>query len=136
MVAQTISFPKGLIGFKENKMFDLIWDQKRAPFHLLKAKDGALSFIILPINEFAPEYQLVPTKEEELLLSVEESDELEYFAIVTIPQDPSLMSANLQGPVLINLSKKMGFQAIRPDEELRYPILEGYTRLMQECQQC
>jgi len=117
-------------------MFDLIWDQKRAPFHLLKAKDGALSFIILPINEFAPEYQLVPTKEEELLLSVEESDELVYFAIVTIPQDPSLMSANLQGPVLINLSKKMGFQAIRPDEELRYPILEGYTRLMQECQQC
>ena len=138
MISQPIAFPKGLIGFEEEKEFTLIWDQRRAPFHVLETKEGALSFIMMPVCEFAPEFQLVPTKEEAQLLSVEESDELVLFAIVTIPSDPSCMSANLQGPVLVNLSKKLGLQTIRPEEELRYPILEGYKQnlLKQECPKC
>jgi flagellar assembly factor FliW len=137
MVSQTIVFPKGLIGFEEVQELDLIWDQRRAPFHMLEAKEG-ISFILMPICEFIPDFQLGPTKEEAQLLSLEEADELVLFSIVTIPSDPSQMSANLQGPIIVNLSKRLGLQAIRPEEELRYPLLEGYKKnlLKQECQKC
>jgi flagellar assembly factor FliW len=80
---------------------------------------------------------VVPTAEEEQSLSLEDADELMLFAIVTIPKDPAQMSANLQGPLLINFSKKLGLQVVRPDGELRYPLLEGYKQcLLRERQKC
>ena len=47
------------------------------------------------------------------------------FVIVTIPEDPSKMTANLQGPVIINIEKKLGKQAISINEkyDVKYPML-------------
>ncbi len=135
MASETIAFPKGLIGFEQAIDFSLNWDQARAPFHMLAAAE--CSFVLMPICEFAPDFQVVPTAEEEQSLSLEDADELMLFAIVTIPKDPAQMSANLQGPLLINFSKKLGLQVVRPDGELRYPLLEGYKQcLLRERQKC
>jgi flagellar assembly factor FliW len=40
------------------------------------------------------------------------AENLLVFAIVTIPSNPSEMTANLQGPVIINPEKRLGRQAI------------------------
>lgn len=136
MLAQEISFPKGLIGFKDAQEFKLAWDSSQAPFYLLEEVEGELSFILIPPAEFAPEFQISPTEEETRLLDLAPTDELVVFALITIPKDPSQMSANLQGPLLINLSKKIGLQVIRQEEELRYPVLAGYERQAQERKPC
>ena len=45
------------------------------------------------------------------------NDELLDFVIVTIPEKPSEMTANLQGPVIINIKRKKGKQAITLNED-------------------
>jgi flagellar assembly factor FliW len=49
-----------------------------------------------------------------------------FFAIVTIPEDHKKMSANLQGPVIINREKRIGKQFIstNPDWKTRHYILD------------
>lgn len=48
------------------------------------------------------------------------------FAIVTIPTNPSDMTANLQGPIIVNPDKRLGRQAISLSDRysVRHKILE------------
>ncbi len=52
--------------------------------------------------------------------------ELLVLSIVTIPEDPSGMTANLQGPVIINTAKRIGRQAISLNDRhhVRHRILD------------
>lgn len=128
MAKVEINFPKGLIGFDEFHDFTLTWEAKRAPFSILEAKDEALHFILVPICEITPSYVFEATQSEEELLGYQDGDECLLYAIVTLPADPTQMTANLQGPVVLNLTRQRGIQVIRSDEELRYPVLEGYKK--------
>ena len=128
MVMVEISFPKGLIGFEDYHDFTLTWEAKRAPFSILEAKDEPLHFILVPICEITPDYAFEATQSEEELLGYQDGDECLLYAIVTLPSDPTGMTANLQGPVVLNLTRQRGIQVIRSDGELRYPVLEGYRK--------
>ncbi|MFC1670955.1 flagellar assembly protein FliW, partial [Spirochaetota bacterium] len=46
--------------------------------------------------------------------------------IVTIPENPKEMTANLQGPIIVNPHKRIGKQAISANEKygVRHGILE------------
>ena len=138
MAREEIFFPKGLLGFEEHQHFAISWEPQQAPFSILETADGSLHFILVPICEITPEYLFEATEQEAELLEYQESDECVLYAIVTMPSDPAQMTANLQGPVVINLNKKRGLQAIRPEYELRYPVLEGYkqTLALRERGQC
>ena len=60
-------------------------------------------------------------------LKVEAVEECEVFLIVTIPGDsPEKMTANLQGPILMNRSNRLARQVISMDEShlVRVPIME------------
>ena len=48
------------------------------------------------------------------------------FAIVTVPEDPDKISANLMGPILINRKTKTAVQAISENDEygVKHYILE------------
>lgn len=130
MARAEIYFPKGLLGFEEHHRYTISWEPQKAPFSILEAADGSLHFILVPICEIIPEYLFEATEKEEELLDYQDGDECVLYAIVTLPSEPAQMTANLQGPVVINLSKQRGIQAIRPEYELRYPVLEGYKQTL------
>ena len=58
-------------------------------------------------------------------VGAEKPDNLLVFAIVTIPENTSNMTANLQGPVIINPDTNLGRQAISLSEKytVRHNIL-------------
>jgi flagellar assembly factor FliW len=62
-----------------------------------------------------------------------EPESLLVFAIVTIPENPSLMTANLQGPIIINPEKKLGRQAISMNDRyhVRHRILDEMKKTSQ-----
>ena len=125
---QIISFPEGIPGFDYIKAFALIdSEDENSPFKWLQAFDEeSIAFVIIRPADFIQDY--VPDIPQGDIESVGAAslDELLIFSIVTIPEDPSKMTANLQGPVIINPESRIGRQAISMSERyfVRHLILD------------
>src|SRR3972149_1769091 len=81
---------------------------------------------------FYPDYN--PGIEEKDLKELKISDSSDYgtIVLVTIPHgEPEKMTANLQGPIVLNLKTRDARQIVLLDEEYstRYPLLTNHIRL-------
>ncbi len=130
---QRLSFPAGLFGFEDLREFALL-DAKQAPFYWLQSLERVeVAFVLLDPRFFRPGYTPDVDPAEMTQIDIRSEEELLVFAIVTIPQDPSQMTANLQGPVLINRRSKVGRQSISLNQRwgVRHNILEELSRAKQ-----
>lgn len=126
--SQMITFPDGLFGFENYKNYFLL-EAENSPFLWLQSADEpSLAFILIDPFLFKPDYELKISEEDYLSIEIKDKEkELLHFVIVTVPPDhPEKMTANLQGPIIININKKLGKQAIslKEDYTVRCPILE------------
>jgi len=130
---QLIYFRDGLLGFEMQKQYALIEDSPDNPFKWLQSTENTdLAFVIMQPQLFLPEYiPVIPTNDlSDIKLS--ELDSALILTIVTIPpDDPSKMTANLQGPVVINPELSLGRQCISRNEShsVRTKILENFSKL-------
>ena len=117
---QIISFPDGILGFDYIKKFALL-DEKDSPFLWLQAYDEPdLAFVLISPLEFLEEYSLVISQVDLDEVGAKSPEDLLVFAIVTIPpENPSSMTANLQGPIIINPNERKGKQAISLSDKYR-----------------
>ena len=133
---QVIIFPDGLFGFDEIKKFVLLdFQDEDSPFKWLQAfSEPELAFIIIMPNNFMSEYELVISQAEVEAVGAENIDELIVFAIVTIPSNPDDMTANLQGPVIINPKRNIGRQVISLSDRygVRHKILDEIKKISGE----
>jgi len=121
-----ISFPGGLPGFEECKKFVIISVPEYEPFHWLQSIEGKqVRLAIINPLLFKPDYNPKISREDLHQLEVKEPTDLLLYVIVTVRQPVSESTANLMGPLLINLRKKMGCQLIIEDNaySLRARIL-------------
>ena len=67
-------------------------------------------------------------------IGIESNDDILDFAIVTIPENTAKMTANLQGPIIINRKTKVGRQSITQKSEwkVRHMIMEELTVVEQK----
>ena len=126
--AQIFSFSEGLYGFPEDKEFALIEESKDSPFLWLQSvKQASLAFVIIDPVLFSKDPYLPEVSAVDLdALGIKSLAECNVYVIVTIPSDhPEEMTANLQGPVLLDIEKKTGRQIISLNNkhEIRVPIL-------------
>ena len=124
---QVIDFPDGILGFDFIKRFILLDSSEKSPFKWLQAYDEPeIAFVVIRPVDFLLEYELVISQSDLEAVGADRPDDLLVFAIVTIPADPSDMTANLQGPVIINPKKHLGRQAISLSDKycVRHRILD------------
>ena len=123
---QRISFPHGLFGFEHCNEFALL-DSAQPPFYWLQSVEEAdIAFVLIDPKFFRPDYSIdLPASELEEV-ELDGTDEALIFSIVTIPEDQARMTANLQGPIIINGRHRIGRQAIstNPNWRVRHFILE------------
>ncbi|MCP4135975.1 MAG: flagellar assembly protein FliW [bacterium] len=123
-----VDFPDGILGFDFIKKFVILEsDGDNSPFKWLQAYDEPeLAFVIISPEDFLEEYELLIPRGELEMVGVKKADELVVYVIVNIPTNPSEMTANLQGPVIVNLEKKLGRQSISLSDKygVRHMILE------------
>jgi len=113
---QKIIFPQGLFGFEKLKDY-LLLDSERQPFYWLQSMDEEdVAFVLVNPFLFRPDYEVNVSNEEVDGIGINSPEKALIFSIVTIPQDGSPMTANLQGPLIINRDTRMGKQAILTDE--------------------
>ncbi len=125
---QRINFPAGILGFEHITEYALL-NAKQWPFYWLQSIEVPdLAFILIDPKIIKPDYTADVDRNDysEIFPDSAESENMLIFAIVTIPEDQKKMSANLQGPVIINREKRLGKQFIstNPEWKTRHYILD------------
>ena len=126
---QILDFPDGILGFENYTQFALIEENQESPFKWLQSlTEIDLAFIVIQPDLFAPDYKPVLAKEDLDGIDLASLDEAVVMTIVTIPNDnPQKMTANLQGPVVINPKNGKAKQFISKNENhpVRKMILDN-----------
>ncbi|MCL2043107.1 MAG: flagellar assembly protein FliW [Treponema sp.] len=112
---QKIVFPEGLFGFETLHDY-LLLDAERQPFYWLQSMEvEEVAFVLLNPFLFRPDYEVNISNEELAEIDIDLPEKALIFSIVTIPADGSSMTANLQGPIVINRENRTGKQAVLAD---------------------
>jgi flagellar assembly factor FliW len=112
---QRITFPNGLFGFEAFREYVLL-DAERQPFYWLQSLDvEQLAFVLVNPFLFRPDYEANISNEELAEIGIDSPEKALIFSIVTIPPDGGPMTADLQGPLVINRGTRTGKQAILND---------------------
>ena len=119
-----ITFENGIIGFPELKHFTLLHDDEAgtdAGIRFLQSMEEP-GFAMPVMDPLIVKQDYDPVVEDELLAGIGELNEnnLLVMVTVTVPSDLTKMSVNLQGPIIINLEKRLAVQLIVEDKD--YPV--------------
>ncbi len=120
-----IEFKEGVLGFGHLRKFVILDDPTDEVFAWLQSCERPeIAFPVLEPEFFAANYKFTLTKSDMEALSVKGMDRVKVFCIVTIPEDPALMTANLKAPILINIPDRVARQCVLQDNHLaiREPI--------------
>lgn len=111
---QVIHFPAGLPGFENARRFIIMSVPEHQPFHWMECVDegNTIRFAIINPLSFRPDYQPKIKKEELVALEIKDPKELLLYVIVTLRTPLMESTANLMGPLFINIREKMGKQII------------------------
>lgn len=127
---QRIDVPVGLFGFESLHNYALI-DAHQKPFFWLQSLDTVdVAFVLINPLLFRPDYTVDATEDDLAALDIKDPTDMLVFAIVTIPDDGRGMTANLQGPLLINRKTHRARQIIstNPQWQIRHGITEELER--------
>lgn len=112
---QIIELEQGFYGFAEYHRFALI-DAPQKPFIWVQSMDSAeLAFLAIDPFIFMPDYEIDVDDSMLSPLRVESPSDVVVLSLVTIPQDGGPVTANLQGPLMINKKNNRALQAILTD---------------------
>ncbi len=124
-----IIFPEGLLGFQDLRSFILLDDPNDDIFAWLQSCESpAVAFPVLEPELFSESYKINLNKADLEVLQMPDSSKARTFCIVTIPDDPTTMTANMKAPIVVNIDKKRARQCVLQDNSLaiREPI---FTKL-------
>ncbi|PWU12365.1 MAG: flagellar assembly protein FliW [Bdellovibrio sp.] len=128
---ETIIFPEGILGFQDFRKFILVDDPTDEIFAWLQsAEEPGIAFPILEPELFVENYKVNLARTDFEALQMSNMDRARLYCIVTIPDDPTQMTANMKAPVVINVSHRLGRQCVLQDNSLaiREPI---FSKLQQ-----
>ncbi len=110
---RVISFPRGLIGFPHVQRFALVAHPGGGPFQWLQAVEfPELAFVVTDPKLFFSGYSVPVSKEELRSIGIEKIDDGVVVVILVVPGDPSRITANLVGPIVINLRERLARQLV------------------------
>jgi flagellar assembly factor FliW len=112
---QLLGLPWGLLGFEDLREWALL-DAAQPPFYWLQSLERPeVAFVLIDPHMFRPDYEPGADPAELAGLELASDEERLVFAIVTIPADSERMTANLQGPLVINRRTRVGRQLVSTD---------------------
>jgi Uncharacterized protein conserved in bacteria len=128
---QRISFPRGVFGFEDLREFILL-DATTEPFYWLQSVERVeVAFVLIDPKFFCPDYTPDADPGELEEIGITDLDDMLVFAIVTVPPSAQKMTANLQGPLILNRRTHVGRQSIssNPRWGVRHTILDELAQV-------
>ncbi|MBF0244594.1 MAG: flagellar assembly protein FliW [Planctomycetes bacterium] len=123
--ADIITTVSGILGFEREKRYLLLETEKLKPFVWLQSEERTeLAFLLIDPRLIVRDYSLGVQREDLSDLELKDGSETMVYAIVTIPPDPTQMTANLQGPLVFDLTGRKFQQLVIESAEVRHPIFQ------------
>lgn len=122
-----IVFNSGIPGFQDLKKFALIKPEEDSDFTYMQSIDRKnVCFIMVPPAIIVGNYDIEISDEAVREMGIENPEDAKLYAILTIPEDVSQMTANLKAPVIINTRNNKAVQEILNDDNysIRHRVLK------------
>lgn len=114
---QIITFPNGLYGFQEYHKFAIIEAEYQPFFWLQSIEEPGLAFLIVDPFLIVNDYELDIDDRTLSEIGIDSPGDVVLFAIITVPADGGPVTANLQGPLVINRKNNVALQVILSDSK-------------------
>ena len=112
-----INFPAGLFGFEDYHKYALIEAEYRPFIWMQSLEEKNLAFLLIDPFTVADGYEIDVDDKTLLEIGVVSPADVVVYSIVTVPGDGGPVTANLQGPVVINSNNNSAIQAILSDSK-------------------
>lgn len=114
--SQIITMPEGVIGFEGNKKYAILDHAPESPFKWFQSVDEpGLAFVIMDPLHFFQDYEVDIKKTDLEFLGVKDKSGLLILTFVSIKRETSAVTANLLGPIAINLKNFIAKQLVLSD---------------------
>jgi flagellar assembly factor FliW len=111
-----ITFAAGLLGFSGFKRFALLQPDDEGIFFWLQSLDAPeLAFVVTDPALWLPEYQATIRQEQMEQLQLGSIEEAQVFVIVN--KYERSLTANLQGPLVVNIKRRQAMQLVLADRK-------------------
>lgn len=121
-----IHFPLGLPGFPQEQQFVFL-QIPDTPFTSMQSVSSDVHFFVINPFEFFKEYEYeIPDPVIELL-QIEQPEKVVTYSIVTLKDDITKSTANMQAPVIVNTESRKGKQQVLNQYQIRQPIFSATT---------
>ena len=114
---QIVDFPNGLYGFEDYHKYAIIEAEYQPFFWLQSLDESNLAFIIVDPFLIVNDYELDIDDNSLSEIGIDSPEDVVLFAIITVPADGSAVTANLQGPLVVNRKNHVAMQVILSDSK-------------------
>lgn len=124
-----ITVPEGILGFQNSKRYVILDHNEDSPFKWLQSVDEPeVTFVIINPLFFKADYCIQIYRNEISVLEPFDSNDILIMVIVTIQKDSKDITANLQGPLIINPKNQLAKQVVLANNEYttRHSIMPLY----------
>jgi len=125
---RTLRFGESLLGFPDSKTYVLIEVEDTSYFWLQSADEPSVAFLTTSPFAFFPDYDLEMGEEEQRALNVDDVSQIEVLVLLTIHRvadEPQTITANLLGPIVVNIESRQACQLVLDDTEYSTRELVG-----------
>jgi flagellar assembly factor FliW len=119
-----LQFPRGLLGFPEDRDYALIQTGENSAFYWMQAVNRPeLAFVVCDPRMFVSDYRVTIKTEELAQIGLEDTQGSQVFVIVNKVDD--VLTGNLQGPLVINVATRVGKQLVLSEKKYstRHPLM-------------
>ncbi len=123
---ELLTFPAGIFGFPECRTFALVPTAREGLFWLQSAELSALAFLLVDPFAYFDGYKVDLAPGDLARVGTSEPSEILVLAIVTLGDGGAgSCTANLQGPLVLNMRARTGHQTVLGDEG--WSVRERFT---------
>jgi flagellar assembly factor FliW len=133
--SDVLTFPEGMLGFTNLRQFVLLEDPMDEIFVWLQSTEHSeIAFPVLEPEFFIQNYKFELSKNDLEALGLKVQEKLRAFSVITIPEDPRQMTANLKAPIVIHIPTRKARQCVLQDNNLaiREPIFSGLQQRLHQ----
>lgn len=108
---------RSFIGFEQLKRFIFIDLEEQQPFKWYQSIENPdIAFLLIDPLFFKPDYKVEVSPKDFGMLRAGSPADIALYVLITIPGgNPKMMSANLKGPLAVNLKNNQGAQLVLSD---------------------
>lgn len=125
-----VRIPSGLFGFEEYTDFALVDSEYEPLIWFQSLQESNLAFLLIDPFIIADDYEADIDDSELLRIDIKDPADVTVFTIVTVPGDGGPVTANFQGPLIINKKNHLCMQAILDGSKwtTKHNIIEALKR--------